>query len=415
MLSNKIKTLGFTVIFIGLIFTAKNFFKSEDKIEETEVAQEEVKEPKRIYGFSVDSFDIQQGQIQPNEFLSDLLIKHNLTYAEIENAVKNASEVFDVRKIMAGKNYAIVCSKDSIGKAKCFIYEPNETEYIVFNFGENDSVYKEERDVLVEERVISGAITSSLYETLMQVNASPALAMKLSEIFAWTIDFYRIQKDDYFKVIYDEQSVEGKIIGVGQVKAVVFNHNGNDYYAYRFEHDGKVDYYDDKGNSQRKQFLKAPLKFSRISSRYTLNRYHPVQKRNKPHFGTDYAAPQGTPIMAVGDGTVLEAKYSKFNGNYVKIKHNGTYTTQYLHMSKIASGMKSGKRVQQGEVIGYVGSTGLATGPHVCFRFWKNGKQVDHLKEKFPTSEPIEEKYRAQFNQVRDQMDVKLSDIKTPV
>jgi len=198
--------------------------------------------------------------------------------------------------------------------------------------------------------------------------------------------------------VYEDKSVEGKSIGVGRILAAEFVHFGKPIYSFYFEQDSIGDYFDDEGNSLRKAFLKSPLKFSKISSRYNLNRFHPVQKRFKAHLGTDYAAPQGTPIFTIGNGVVVEAKFSQFNGNYVKIKHNGTYTTQYLHMSKIASGMKPGRRVTQGEVIGYVGSTGLATGPHVCFRFWKNGKQVDHLREDFPTAEPVESKNRAAFD-----------------
>ena len=200
-------------------------------------------------------------------------------------------------------------------------------------------------------------------------------------------------------------------MGIDEVQSALFNHEGEPYYAFKFSQNDKEDYFDESGNSLRKAFLQAPLKFSRLSSGYTQRRFHPVQKRWKAHLGTDYAAPTGTPIMAVGDGVVTEARYSKFNGNYVKVRHNSTYTTQYLHMSKIASGMKPGTRVKQGQTIGYIGSTGLATGPHVCFRFWKNGKQVDHRREKIPPSEPIKAEYREEFNEHLKQWKARLDNI----
>ncbi len=295
-------------------------------------------------------------------------------------------------------------------KAKYFVYQPNLVDYVVFEIGDTAvSARKGAKDVTIREKTASGTINSSLYQTLTDANVSPKLAVELSNIYAWTIDFYRIQKGDKFKVVYEERVVDGEAIGIGKIKAGIFTHWKEDYYAFSFSQNKQEDYFDEKGNSLRKAFLKAPLKFSRISSRYTLNRYHPVQKRNKPHYGTDYAAPKGTPIMAVGDGVIIASSYSKYNGNFVKVKHNGTYTTQYLHMNK--RNCKVGQRVRQGDIIGYVGSTGLATGPHVCFRFWKNGKQVDHLKEKFPPSLPIDKKYKEEYKKEMDLLKKKLDNI----
>jgi len=226
-----------------------------------------------------------------------------------------------------------------------------------------------------------------------------------------SIDFYRIQKGDRFRAIYTVKMVNGEAVGVDEIQAAIFDHMDAPYYAFLFAQGSKVDYFDEDGNSLRKAFLQAPLKFSRMTSGYTTRRFHPVQKRWKAHLGTDYAAPTGTPIMAVGDGIVTEARYSKFNGNYVKIKHNSTYTTQYLHMSKIGSGVKAGVRVRQGQTIGYVGSTGLATGPHVCFRFWKYGKQVDHRQEKIPPSEPIKDAYKEAFNDHLERWQKRLEEV----
>jgi murein DD-endopeptidase MepM/ murein hydrolase activator NlpD len=233
----------------------------------------------------------------------------------------------------------------------------------------------------------------------------------LVDVYAWQIDFFRIQKGDWFKVIYEEKLVDGQPVGVGKILAVQFKHEGRQFQAYYFDQGSGTDYFDEEGNSLRKAFLKAPLNFTRISSRYTPRRFHPVQKRWKAHLGTDYAAPTGTPIQTVGDGVVVEAGYNSGNGNYVKVKHNGTYTTQYLHMSRIAKGMRKGAHVKQGQTIGFVGSTGLATGPHLCFRFWKNGKQVDALKVEIPPSEPIESEHLDTFNQVKERYAQRLATI----
>ncbi len=380
---------------IGLATTMHSrwLFEEELAIVET-VDSIMVEECHEEFGIDLQGMHIEKGKVRPNQFLAELLLPYNVTYPEITRLVERAKPVFDIRNIRSGADYTILCSADSVLRAEYFIYELSAIDYIVFDLSDSMRVSKASKPVTLEERTASGVISSSLYQTLMDQNLSPALAMELSEIYAWSIDFYRIQKGDGFKLIYDVKKVEDQEVGVASIKASIFTHFSEPYYAFRFQQGEQFDYFDEQGNSLRKAFLQAPLKFSRISSGYTMKRFHPVQKRWKAHLGTDYAAPRGTPIMAVGDGVVTEARYSKFNGNYVKIKHNGTYTTQYLHMSKRASGMKPGTRVRQGETIGYVGSTGLATGPHVCFRFWKNGKQVDHRREKLPPSEPIKPAYK---------------------
>ena len=282
---------------------------------------------------------------------------------------------------------------------------------MVVNLDDTVDVYAGKNDVEIRKKSVAGIINASLYMTLKEQGVTPLLTYELADLFAWQIDFHRIQKGDRFKVIYEEKYVNGKAVGIGKIDAAQFNHFNDDYYAFYFEQEGIGEYFDDEAGSLRKAFLKAPVKYSRISSKYSPKRFHPVQKRMKAHLGTDYAAPTGTPIMAVGDGVVKEARRKKYNGKYVKIKHNGTYSTQYLHMSKIANGMKPGRKVRQGEIIGYVGSTGLATGPHVCFRFWKNGRQVDHLKQKFPPSKPVEQKYMVEYLDVQEKMILLLDDI----
>ena len=244
---------------------------------------------------------------------------------------------------------------------------------------------------------------------------SHELTNKFVDIFGWQVDFARLQKGDKFKLIYEELQVEGTPIGIKQINGIYFEHFNTPYYAFPFDQGDGIDYFDNEGKSLRKALLKYPIEFTRISSRYTLNRFHPVQKRWKAHLGTDFAAPVGTPIRSVGDGLVEEAQYKSNNGNYVKVRHNGTFTTQYLHMSRIAAGVKAGTRVKQGQTIGYVGSTGLATGPHLCYRFWKNGVQVDALKVDLPASQPVKKDYEAAFNKIKEELTNKLNSIPFPM
>ncbi len=349
------------------------------------------------YGMETDSFLVIKDQVKRNQNLSSILLPYNVPYATIDQLAKASKEVFDVRKIATGKPYTIFCRKDSAGMATCFIYEASATEYVVFDMRDSVHIYKGQKPIEKRTRYVKGTVNSSLYVDLQKRNTNPLLAIELSEIYAWTIDFYRIQKGDEFEVLYTENYVDGKSVGIGRIQASSFTHFDKPIKAYYFESETEKGYFDAEGNNLKKAFLKAPVKFSRISSGYSSRRFHPIQKRYKPHLGTDYAAPKGTPIRAVGDGVITEARYKRNNGNYVKMRHNSVYSTQYLHMSKIKSGIRPGVPVSQGDVIGYVGSTGLATGPHVCFRFWKNGKQVNHRKEELPPSEPISKDNQAKF------------------
>ena len=374
-----------------------------------EAVTEQLTEDELFYGFDEHDYRIIHDTIKSNVFLSDILLPHSIDYGEIDEIAKNSKEVFDVRGLKVGRPFHLVCNKDSIGKAVCMIYERDPVNYVTFHM--DDSLYTTlgEKVVEIKEREASGVINSSLFLTITDQDLSPALAMEMADIFAWTIDFYRLQKGDKFKIIYDERMVDGEFVGIGEVKACLFEHSGEEFYALRFLQDSIPKFFDEKGQGMRKAFLKSPLKFGRLTSRYTMRRFHPVQKRNKPHLGTDYAAPTGTPIMSTGDGTVIASQRKGGNGNYVKIKHNTTYTTQYLHMSKRA--VKVGDYVHQGDIIGYVGSTGLATGPHVCYRFWKNGKQVDPLREKSEPSEPLPQELMAEYKKVADKLISRLDDI----
>ncbi|MGI9174235.1 MAG: peptidoglycan DD-metalloendopeptidase family protein [Rhodothermales bacterium] len=354
------------------------------------------------FGIPTGAFRTSDRPIRRNETFAQILADYDVPYGDAVTLASLSELVMDVRRIQAGKSLRLY--QDSSSAVHYLVYEQDPVRYVVFNLQDSLSVYAKAREVDVRERLVGGAIDGSLYSALTKEGADPALVDHLAELFAWQVDFHRIQQGDAFQVLYEEQLVEGKPFGAGRILGARFNHRGEDHYAIAFEMDGRTAYFDEEGQSLRKLLLKSPLKFSRISSRYSTRRFHPVQKRYKAHLGTDYAAPTGTPILAVGDGVVLEAQRKQHNGNYVKIRHNATYTTGYLHLSRFAEGMKPGKVVRQGEVIGYVGSTGLATGPHVCYRFWKKGQQVDPLKEALPPSAPVPDAYRAAFEAARNQV-----------
>lgn len=374
--------------------------------------------PRMEYGFNLDSFKVVEDTTKKNQVISDILLPVGIGWGDMAVLKERAMDFFNLdRDIRPDRRYIILCSNDSAGKAECMIYQRNAIDYVVFNFKDSIFAYQESKPIEVRTTATTGYIKqgSSLWLTLAnQMDNQDIIASLVDEIstaYSYTIDFFNIKAGDQFKIIYDEKYVEGQLVGRGKIHGLYFAHNGNDFYGIKFTQDSTEAYFDEAGKGLRKAFLKAPLKYSRISSGFSRRRFHPVQKRYKAHLGTDYAAPKGTPIWSVGEGTVIARGYSSGNGNYVKVKHNETYTTQYLHMSKFASDVKKGTHVKQGQVIGYVGSTGLATGPHVCFRFWKNGKQVDHRKEKFQTSEPIKETYRDTFNVVMNAMKGRLDSL----
>lgn len=351
-----------------------------------ETAEEPDDAPVLRFGLVESDYHWDTRSVQANEFFGSILSNQGLPLETVQQTIDAARELFDPRKLRVGQTLHFATEHRS-GELACMVLEKNPVEYLVFDWRKAVHVHSGEHPVEIVERQAYGTIESSLYQSLSNANASPELAMTMADIFAWTVDFYRVQRGDEFRVIYHEEHVGGQVVGMGEIAACWFKHGDRLLEAYPVEKEGKVDWYSWEGEQLRKAFLKSPLKFSRISSRYNKKRFHPVLKRVKAHLGTDYAAPSGTPILAVGDGMVIKSEYKGGNGNYVKIRHNSTYETQYLHMSKRA--VKVGEQVIQGQVIGYVGSTGLATGPHVCFRFWKNGEQVDHLKEDFPAADPL--------------------------
>ena len=389
------------IFFLALVFFLFFIlFLKQDKKENRPVHV-----PKYEYGILVDSFKVIKDIVKPNQTLGEILYFNHIDHPQINKIVNASKNIFDVRRINAGQNYTVICSKDSIDKAKFFIYEIDPVNYVVFDLTKDMSVFLGKKDIEVRLKKATGDINNSLWITMEEKGLSPRLAHELSTIYAWTIDFFKIQKGDAFKVYYEDRYIENKYIGIGRIIAAEFIHNNKSYFAYYYkEKNDRGDYFNEKGETLRKAFLMAPVDYKRISSRYSKNRKHPVTGRWKGHFGTDYAAATGTPIWTTADGVVIKASYTRNNGNYVKIKHNNTYTTQYLHMSKIKSGIKRNVKVKQGQIIGYVGSTGLATGPHVCYRFWKNGRQVDPYKQKLPPGDPIKKENFEDFMIVKDSL-----------
>ena len=361
--------------------------------------------PEMKFGLPVDSFFIVEGKIKTNQNLGDLLTGFGISMASIDQLARNSVEVFDVRKIRSGNNFYIFQSRDSARTARYLVYENNRIDYVIFSLTDSLNSFTGQREVEIEQKTAWGVITSSLWNTMVQNNLSPVLAIELSEIFAWTIDFFGLQKGDRFRLLYEEQFVDGVSVGIGQIHAVEFEHANKAYGAYRFFQDEHFEYFDADGQSLRKAFLKAPLKYARISSHFSHGRMHPVLKIRRPHHGVDYAAPVGTPVVSIGDGLVQERVYQGGGaGNFVRIKHNAVYTTVYMHLRGFGQGVTKGSRVLQGQVIGYVGSTGLSTGPHLDFRVFKNGSPIDPLRMEAPPSEPVKSENLADFTSIRDSL-----------
>jgi len=376
--------------------------------------EREIVLPVFLHGMVVNNLHVVEDEVKRNQRFTDLLSGYYVSPSVLQQLNLLPRSTYDFRKISAHKKYTLLVESDSIKTIRALVYEPNPIDYVVFHLRDSLLVESCKRKVDTLERQISGRIESTLSHTIESMNVSHDLTNKFVDIFAWVVDFQRLQKGDQFKLIYEENLVDEKPIGIGRVLGVYFEHSGNGYYAFPFDQGDGTDYFDEKGNSLRKALLKYPIEFSRISSRYSKNRFHPVVKVFRPHLGTDFAAPTGTPIRSVGDGIIEEAQYKTNNGNYVKVRHNGTYTTGYLHMSKIATGITPGTRVRQGQTIGYVGSTGLATGPHLCYRFWKNGAQVDALKVELPPSQPVKTEYFPSFESVKEDLIKRLQLISFP-
>ncbi len=405
--------ISLVVILTAVYFvsTKDNQVVEEDSFEST-LVEEVVEEPAPLFkfGIPVELFDIKEGRIKRNQTFADILLPYNLSRQDIYTMDKISRDVFSVRNFVPRRKYTIFYTNDSIKKASYFVYEPNDLEYVVYQLDDSLAVFREERKVEILERTMAGVISQSLDHSIRAEGGSPALVSAMADVFGWQIDPRTLRKGDWFKVIYEDRIVDGESVGIGNIIGAEFNHMKNSYYAYAYDKGDGLDFYDEGGESVQKAFLRYPVEYSRISSRYNPRRYLKMYGRVQAHLGTDYAAGIGTPIKAAADGIIVARAYTKPNGNYIKIKHNGTYTTGYLHMSRFGK-FKNGQRVKKGQVIGYVGKTGYTTGPHLCFRFWKRGKQVDFLKEKLPAEKPLTAEEMIGFEAVTELIEKKLNDI----
>jgi len=395
-------SLILTIITLALLVTCNDFTKTNSFDNEAvihEVIEEEL--PILEYGLPVDSFRIESGVVRRNQNLSHILVPHGISPKTID-IIAHITEPFDVRKIRAGNNYKLFFSNDSLNTLQYFIYEHTLTEYVAIKLTDSISIIVDEKPTAIEKKMAAGTINTNLWDAMIDNNINPMMSIELSEIYAWSIDFFGLQKGDQFYVIYEERFLDTISAGIERIHAALFNHQNKDFYAVYFVQDNRGSFFDDEGGSLRRAFLKAPLKYSRISSRFSKSRMHPVLKIRRPHSGVDYAAPAGTPVYSVGDGFVVKKGYQKKGaGNYIKIKHNSVYTTQYAHLKGFAKGLKTGDHVKQGQLIGYVGATGYATGPHLDFRFFKNGEAVDPLKVDAPPVEPIKKINREEFDKIK--------------
>jgi len=359
--------------------------------------------PNIEFGFDLNNYKVFHDTISPGDSFGEILIKKKISYPQIYKIVQGIKDSFDIKWLTVGKPYTILSTKDSLEQPLYFIYQPNKVNYVVIDFSNFDSInaYNKKKPITIVRKYASGVINSSLSETMDQKGLPYQLINDLSDIYAWTIDFTRVQKGDRFKIIYNERDIEDSIYaGIKSIDAAYFEHNKEEFYAFYFITDSlkkTPEFYDEKGNSLQRTFLKSPIQFSNISSRYNLKRRIAYYgNRVKPHKGTDFAAPVGTSIMATADGRVVKSSYTRSNGYYVKIQHNNKYSTQYLHMQKNGR-IKKGKYVKQGDEIGRVGMTGNTSGPHVCYRFWRNSRQVDPYKEKLPPGKPVPKKLKSNY------------------
>lgn len=359
--------------------------------------------PNIEFGFDLNNYKVFHDTISPGDSFGEILIKKKISYPQIYKIVQGIKDSFDVKWLTVGKPYTILSTKDSLEQPLYFIYQPNKVNYVVIDFSNFDSInaYNKKKPITIVRKYASGVINSSLSETMDQKGLPYQLINDLSDIYAWTIDFTRVQKGDRFKIIYNERDIEDSIYaGIKSIDAAYFEHNKEEFYAFHFITDSlkkTPEFYDEKGNSLQRTFLKSPIQFSNISSRYNLKRRIAYYgNRVKPHKGTDFAAPVGTSITATADGRVVKSSYTRSNGYYVKIQHNNKYSTQYLHMQKNGR-IKKGKYVKQGDEIGRVGMTGNTSGPHVCYRFWRNSRQVDPYKEKLPPGKPVPKKLKSNY------------------
>jgi murein DD-endopeptidase MepM/ murein hydrolase activator NlpD len=401
------------IILSFLVMTSCN--EDVEKVSKKETIQLEVEkkpEPK-VYGFKLSDFEVILDTVKRGETFGVIMDRHGVTPGQVYQITQTIPDsVMNFRRINYGKPYMLLKSKDSTRKVEHFIYQKSVINYAVVSL---DSIHglAKSKPVTIKQKTTSGVISSSLSAAIDEAGLDYLLTNRFADIYQWSVDFFKLQKGDQFKLIYKEKYIDDTIYaGLETIDAAVLKHKGREFYAFNFEIDsltGRTDFFDEEAGTLRSFFLKAPLKFSRISSRYTGRRFHPVQRRWKAHKGTDYAAGTGTPIWSTADGVITKASYTRGNGNYVKVRHTNKYSTQYLHMSRRA--VKVGQYVKQGEIIGYVGQTGLATGPHVCYRFWVNGRQVDPYKQDLPDAEPMKESLKPSYFEFIKPLRIKIDEV----
>lgn len=400
---NKLLTVFFIIPILLVLSCQNKQNTSETSTQEAKITTPPKEITQKAYGFKLNDYEVVFDTVSKGDFFGSIMDKNGITPTQVYRITESIPDtVFDFKRINVGRPYLILKNKDSLAKPYAFIYEHNKIDYTKVYLGDSIYAEKSKKPVTIRSKTASGVINSSLSLAIDEAGLDYMLTNRLADIYQWGIDFFRIQEGDRFKVIFKEKYINDTIYaGIESVDAAVFIHQNKPYYAFEYEVDSltnRTEYFDEESKTLRRFFLKAPVQYSRISSRYSPRRFHPVQKRWKAHKGTDYAAPRGTPIWSTADGVVIKSGYTRGNGNYVKVKHTNKYTTQYLHMSRRA--VKVGQRVRQGEIIGYVGSTGLATGPHVCYRFWINGLQVDPFKQNLPQAEPMPEELKPFYFEV---------------
>ncbi len=374
---------------------------------------EEQQDIKEKFGFPEDEYQFESHTLGNNQNLGDLLLWEGIDWDSIMKLDRVSSDIFSIRKFRAKKPFTLV-RKDACSEPHCIVYEPNKFTFVKYFIDNKVDIEVVDREYETVIESASGIINSSLWLAMKEAGLNGSIIDKMEDAMASSVDFYHTQKGDMFKLIYERKYIEGQPVDYGEVISAAFKNDSGEHFAVFYENEKYAGFYDLEGHPTKSTFLRAPLKYSRISSSFNRRRFHPIKKRRIPHLGTDYAAPTGTPIFSVADGVVETAGYTKNNGKYVKIRHNDIYQTQYLHMHRFAKGIRKGKRVKQGEVIGQVGQTGLATGPHVCFRFWKYGSQVNHRRENFPPADPLPESEMDSFYIQRDLLLAKLNLINYP-
>ena len=400
--------LGIFVVVLTLSLSSSP--EEHDVYEEIENAE---LTPQYEFGFNINAYNVVHDTVKSGDSFGTILERYRMGYPEIQSIVNKTKGTFDLGRLVAGKPFTLLRTDDSLQEPQCFIYQPNKLEYVVIQLDDENDPYVEQRPVRIETKVAAGTINNSLSETMDGLGLPYQLINEMSDIYAWTIDFFRLQEGDEFKIIYDQRIIDDSVYGgIDRIQAALFKHRGRVFYAFNYDgvprSEYSTTYFDESAKSLQRAFLKSPVQFSRISSRYNLNRRIAFYgNKVRPHKGTDFAAPIGSEILATADGVVEKSSFTSANGNYVKIKHNRTYSTQYLHMK--SRNVREGQSVRQGQVIGYVGMTGNTSGPHVCYRFWKNGVQVDPLKEKLPQSKQVPdhlmEQYRAFIAPLKKRLD----------